>query len=752
MKVLVAHSARPTDLIPAQSYRDHVKNVIRSSVENALFATGNSSGLDRFVEGLLFGAEFHDLGKVDLRNQEVLHGNERLKLPINHVDAGVAHLRRLAQADSTKAQAMLLAAWIVYSHHEGLPNRSEETKKGSRSFLRDIRRNEDFGSTKQHTDKNLEKYVDLHANAVCNEILHRSRPESSTLNFTACMLRFALSCLVDADHLDTSLHYQNASNVNAVPLNPAIRLQSLNHYVARLSGVTNSDELSERNRVRSLVYETCRKYDEYRGIVSCDSPVGSGKTTAVMAHLLAIAAKHNLRRIFIVLPFTNIITQSVNVYRNALVLPGETSEHIIAEHHHRAEFTNPDSRHLSFSWQAPVVVTTAIQFFNTLAAADTGSVRKLHHVARSAIFVDESHAALPAHLWPISFRWLRELVDDWNCHVVLGSGSLVEFWKLPDFRYRNDEPVSIPSILNAETTRSSTDLERKRIEYRTQPKRLLLDELINWVGSFEGPRLVIVNTVQSAAVIAKELRSRKISTEHISTSLTPEDREVTLERVRRRLENEHDTDWLLVATSCVEAGVDLSFRIGFRERASLNSLLQTAGRVNRSAKFENTLVWDFQLIHDDMLRPHPAFEVSAIVLGQFFDEGLVSPAYCTEAMKREIGFAGIKNVAKSLCDNEVALECRAVAEQFRIIDSDSVTAVVSPQLLKSIARREKINFTALQRGSVQVYRNRAIEFALDEISTVSGVFRWTLKYDNFLGYMAGVLSSNEFLNDGGYFA
>jgi CRISPR-associated endonuclease/helicase Cas3 len=119
-------------------------------------------------------------------------------------------------------------------------------------------------------------------------------------------------------------------------------------------------------------------------------------------------------------------------------------------------------------------------------------------------------------------------------------------------------------------------------------------------------------------------------------------------------------------------------------------------------------------------------------------------------MKREIGFAGFKELAKALCDNDLALECREVAEKFRIIDSDSVTAIVSPRLLRAIERGERINSTELQRGSVQIFKNRAVALALAEIPSLPGLFRWTLNYDSFLGYMAGALSNADFLSDGGF--
>ena len=162
-------------------------------------------------------------------------------------------------------------------------------------------------------------------------------------------------------------------------LEPEKRLKLLDEYVAELGRHRKDD----RSKLRKEVYRQCREADCAAGLAACDSPVGSGKTTAIMAHLLKAAAAKKLRRVFVVLPFTNIIDQSVAVYRKALVGIDETEDEVVVAHHHRAEFDDPAARQYSFLWHAPVVVTTAVQFFETLAARHPASVRKLHQVAGS---------------------------------------------------------------------------------------------------------------------------------------------------------------------------------------------------------------------------------------------------------------------------------------------------------------------------------------------------------------------------------
>ena len=252
------------------------------------------------------------------------------------------------------------------------------------------------------------------------------------------------------------------------------------------------------------------------------------------------------------------------------------------------------------------MVVTAVRFFETLADRQPAALRRLHNLPGSAIFIDESHAALPWDLWPQAWRWLKQLESTWGCHIVLGSGSLYRFWELPEF---SDSPERTANMLPPELRRQAASYEGKRVEYKTKAEPMRVNEFAEWVWGFPGPRLVIVNTVYSAAAIAEALRKKcgHGKVEHLSSALCPAHISATLKNVQGRLDDETDSDWCLVATSCVEAGVDLSFRTGMRERASLVSSLQTAGRVNREGKWSSAEVWDFQLVEEGLIRSNPGF-------------------------------------------------------------------------------------------------------------------------------------------------
>lgn len=206
---------------------------------------------------------------------------------------------------------------------------------------------------------------------------------------------------------------KNGYSPQSSKLEPELCLAALNRYVDSLRG----EKQSKRDELRTQMYQKCRDCDLSAGILSNDGSVGSGKTTAVMAHQLKQAISRGARRIFVVLPYTNIITQSVEIYRKALVLPGEDPERVVAEMHYKADFESKATRYLTSLWRAPIIVTTAVAFFETLASNRPAALRRLHELPGSIIFVDEAHAALPLKLLPMAL----------DGNIGEGMGMLLDF-------------------------------------------------------------------------------------------------------------------------------------------------------------------------------------------------------------------------------------------------------------------------------------------------------------------------------------
>lgn len=736
----LAHSPRGD--VPAQAYQEHIENVRLLAKANAQRATAFHEGdATQFVDAVEAAALYHDLGKLDEANQEVLQRRSYDPLPVAHEDAGVAELLTLRRRE---------AAVLVAAHHAGLFSQSDEMSKRAKAF-----RNRDVAD---HVDVKLRTYTSLHEESGCPKLGWIEARQLHGCGFTR---RVALSCLVDADHSDTARHYGNELPHALVDPRWEERLRALDKYVASLPQGDGGRERT-RNDLRRRVYDACRSADIQPALRSCDAPVGTGKTTAVMAHLLSVAKQKTLRHIFVVLPYTSIIKQSVDIYRWALTLPGERPEDVVAEHHHQADFEDASLRQLATLWRAPIIVTTAVQFFETLASHHPARLRKLHELPGSAVFVDETHSAIPSHLWPQVWRWIETWATEWGGHIVLASGSLPRFWELEEFVVPPKKSGEVPDLLPISLRRDLEVGESCRVVSRRKAEPFDCDGLIQWVSQTLGPRLVILNTVQSAAVVADKMHKAKHDVLHISTALAPVHRDVIVKRVQQRLDKKGDENWTLVATSCVEAGMNFSFRTGFRESCSTASLIQVGGRVSRGGEYSDAEVWDFRTL-DAMLSQHPGFTISRRVLDRLFDDGLMerqSPSeLAKDAMRREVTSADEERV-RQIRDAEDEMEYRQVSDLCRVIDSDTRTVVIDMELAEKLRRAERVSYRQLLLHSVQIWARKIDKLPVAPVMVSrtrqydsNALYEWRAEYDpDFLGYMSGLMPLLEGLQQGYFLA
>lgn len=742
----LAHSARTPGEAP-QTYAAHIAGTsasegvvagARRRAEAMLRFHPHAARSEIIRDAVAAAATFHDLGKLDPEIQAALHRGRDARLRWDHVDAGVAHL---------SAHGAMMAAWIVRAHHApGLPSCPVHFAGKHSRRLRGRRRDDvaldEHGAQTARTDRYLETMVEVHEAAVGLHAPARSEP------LHGLPLRLGLSCVVDADHSDTA--YADAGWVppNAPRPRWRERLAALDAYVARLGR-----DGGQRDELRRKFYAACRACEPDQALMACEGPVGIGKTTAVAAYLLNRAIATDARRLFVVAPYTAILSQTARRLRAALVLDDERdqAEMIVAEHHHRADFTTVSSRDLATLWTAPIVLTTAVQFFETLAANAPSELRKLHALPGSVVFLDEAHAALPTRLWPQNWRWIRELAADWTCSFVLASGSLARFWEIDDIV--GDARTELHELVPKNLVAPLQQAESERVHYVSAGHLEGPKALAERVASAPGPRLLIMNTVQSAAVMARLMRGGGHDVLHLSTALAPRDRGVILERVEARLKNAaDDRDWTLVATSLMEAGVDLSFRTPFRERFATTSLIQIGGRGNRHAEWPGgATVHDFIVSHQGGLTRHPAAEVPADVLAELFEEGAfdnrrIDPAeLVTLAMRKEIR-RNNRDSTKMLLVAERDRCYPEVAEYGRVIDADTRLVVVDPTLRDRIVGREHVSVRELLSGSVQIWSRQIIKLGLDNNSLPGrdDIFWWPYAYDPaFLGYMEGALRLDE---------
>lgn len=326
---------------------------------------------------------------------------------------------------------------------------------------------------------------------------------------------------------------------------------------------------------------------------------------------------------------------------------------------------------------------------------------------------------------------------------MLASGSLVRYWELEKLSGKDIGMChpEVSELVEPSLHQRLMTYEHNRIEFEYEKKPLSRSELVERVHNSPGPRLLIMNTVRDAAVLAADICEKfgRERVEHLSTALTPEDRDKTIERIRLRLDNKSDTDWTLVATSCVEAGVDFSFRTGFREIFSLLSLLQAAGRVNRHGRYDDAAILSFSMQDDSMLSKNMGMGGSAAVLDDYFKKKVpIVPELSTRSMNDELNRDdNCLEEIQSLMTSESHMQFQTIEKQFNVIESDTVTVVTDASLAEAIADGEG-DWRELQKKSVSVRSCKIKPWKLEE--TACGVYRWTLKYDDFLGYMSGVLS------------
>jgi CRISPR-associated endonuclease/helicase Cas3 len=236
---------------------------------------------------------------------------------------------------------------------------------------------------------------------------------------------------------------------------------------------------------------------------------------------------------------------------------------------------------------------------------------------------------------------------------------------------------------------------------------------------------------------------REVDTLHLSTALTPHDRTGIIQKILDRLRRTPDRDWVLVATSCIEAGMDFSFRSGFREMASLNSLVQTGGRVNRNTTWEAAELWSVQLA-DDKFTQNPAFLTSRQVLASCIggqSKWAELSEMSTDVLQREFTMQpSIAAAANTLVQLEKSMDYPAVAAGYEIITDQRSTVVIDQDIAVGIRSGEPVRWQEVQLHSVQLRDKLIADLGLQQIVDV-GIYDWEgRKYDpDLLGYMASLL-------------
>ena len=505
----------------------------------------------------------HDLGKASAEFQRYIrqstdgeNAGEEASSPqrVNHSTFGARYVTQHLPGFVGKVLAFCIAG-----HHAGLADAWPEGDSANRSYL-DYRLREESIPTVPALDLTLSApFLTLRAS---------SEQRAFSLAF---FTRMIFSCLVDADRTCTESFCDPQQAQERSAPRPSLA-QLRDHLDTHLREKANSAPDTPVNAQRQAILENCLEAAQGEpGFYSLQVPTGGGKTLSSLAFALH-HAKAKMERVIMAIPFTSIIEQTADVYRNVL---GPLAPLGIVEHHSnlKPERETRANQFATENWDASLIVTTNVQLFESMFAASTTPCRKLHRLANSIIILDEAQA-LPVELLKPTLHALRELVSNYGCTVVLCTATQ------PALEKRADFPIGFEDVhpIIPDAPHLFEVMRRVRVEHIGT---LQDDELANRIAA-EKQVLCIVNTRRHAAELFDRVHASASDVFHLSTLMCGAHRRIILRKIRQRLL--HDLPCRIISTQLIEAGVDIDLPVVYRAAAGFDSIAQAAGRCNREGK------------------------------------------------------------------------------------------------------------------------------------------------------------------------
>lgn len=539
---------------------DHLRAAGKITAEKAIHFGADDWG---FLAGL-----WHDLGKYRPAFQNYIKGVSGYDSEahieqgrVDHSTAGAIH------AINELGSIGRLLAYLIAGHHAGLPDWNAADGAGNSVLESRLDRGNEAG----YLDEALEK-------SIPNDILHQAKPSTKPLGGSDGLhlwMRILFSCLVDADFLDTEEFMSPEKGVQrAIWPNITDLKARFDVYMQEKMAAATPTAV---NKIRAEVIQNCRDTAlQPPGIFTLTVPTGGGKTLSAMAFALDHALKHNKRRIIVVIPYTSIIEQTVDQYRQIF----DTG---VIEHHSNLnpEQETSKSRLASENWDAPIIVTTSVQLFESLFSARTSRCRKLHNLVNSIIIIDEAQLLPPQFLQPV-LDVLRLLTTHYGVTLVLSTATQPALNTMKN----SFGQITLRGFDNTqEIIHDVPALYRKLIRVHVE-KPANLNEPVSWGALAERLSehesvLVIVNTRKDCRALFDLMPEGTI---HLSGLMCGEHRSLVIKEIKRLLQAGQPVK--VVSTQLVEAGVDLDFPVVYRALSGLDSIAQAAGRCNREGKLE----------------------------------------------------------------------------------------------------------------------------------------------------------------------
>jgi len=566
MRIMIAHiKTHDGQTFETQSLPEHLSGT-------AQLASKFSAAFNNAEWGKLLGL-WHDLGKYSEEFQEYIKVNSGYE----------EDDQRRTKTDHTSAAAILAKelypnlfwqpiAYCVAGHHAGLHNYTHE--QGIAGDLSDRLLKQEF-LDKIRTKIPKELLVKTSLNPPIGKAID---PKQMHL-----WVRMLFSCLVDADYLDTERFMNPESFERRGKYDSLIELK--NRFDIHMEEMSKNAPITPVNTIRRRILKDCIESGELSpGFFSITVPTGGGKTLSSMAWALVHALKYNKSRIVFVIPYTSIITQTAQIYRSIF-----GNDNVVEHHSNIDENTNTQERKLAAeNWDAPIIVTTNVQLFESFFANKTSRCRKLHNLVNSIIILDEAQMLPPEFLQPI-LTTLKGLVDDYGVSVLFSTATQPALTGRIGGKGRfSFEGIAANSVreLVQDVDKLTFDLERVEIQL---PENA--NETIEWSTIADELQqhqrvLCIVNTRNQCRELHDLMPD---GTLHLSRLMCTDHIMDVINEIKQRLKE--DKPVRVISTQLIEAGVDIDFPVVYRAIAGLDSIAQCAGRCNREGKLnkENRL-------------------------------------------------------------------------------------------------------------------------------------------------------------------
>lgn len=679
-----------------QTVKEHIENVAKLSGE---FAKDFGAENTAYVCGML-----HDIGKCSREFQDRLLNNGP---KVDHSTAGAIEVEKLYGK-----LFKIILGYIICGHHSGLMNYGSEESGLKSRFNKKIPAYEfevkniniDVKQLRMELPKVLTKY------------------KGFSIGF---YIRMLYSCLVDADFLDTE-EFMNRANSEKRKCNKDFSV--LNElFEAYMKRKNKNSSMSKINSYRQEIYEDCIKAGRQGvNLFSLTVPTGGGKTLSSMAFALEHLKHNNLKKIICVIPYTSIIEQNAKRYKDIF------GEENVLEHHSNFDFTEVKNdtesdwsnnskklkytlekmKYASENWDIPIIVTTNVQFFESLFANKSSRCRKIHNMANSVVIIDEAQMMSTKFLKP-TINALTELVNNYNTSVVLTTATKPE---VPD-----DILKKKPKEIIAEPEKLYKALKRVKVDYLG---KLSDESLVERIDNLERV-LVVVNTRKHAEKLYEKADKNNLF--HLSANMCPAHRSELLNEIKSKLKNNEPCK--IISTQLIECGVDISLPVVYRSLSGIDSIAQAAGRCNREGEVDFGQVYVFESTEDygkAVMYQSRTAECGRQILEKFEDplsleaiSGYFELLYDTEKDKLD---------TKNIMDNfeerakELAFSFEKTAKDYKLIDETE--SLIIPyddhvsKLIESLKHSEHPNSIArkLQKYTISIHKNK-----LDELTAEGAI-------------------------------